>query len=106
MEGPGRIIETRICHHQCKSHPLTPRSSAYLAPHSDDEPINSGYSANGFGSIAQIPQLVIPRSDDILLEVALGTLSKAGWPTEVLTGRLMFHLGDNERHTQKSVDDE
>lgn len=37
-----------------------------------------------------------------LLKVAQDALSKAGWPTEVLTGRYMFELGDNERHSTTS----
>ena len=35
----------------------------------------------------------------MLLEVASETLKHAGWPVEVRTGRLMFDLGENERHS-------
>ena len=33
----------------------------------------------------------------MLVRVARDALTKSGLPTEVLTGRLMFPLGDNER---------
>ncbi|KAK4447245.1 amidase [Podospora aff. communis PSN243] len=40
-----------------------------------------------------------PGSDATLVKIAQEALRKAGWPTTVLTARLMFKLGDNARHT-------
>jgi hypothetical protein len=37
------------------------------------------------------------ETDLTLLKVAEDTLRKAGWPTDILTGRFMFGVGDNER---------
>lgn len=34
----------------------------------------------------------------MLVRVARDALKKWGWPTEVLTGRFMFSVGDNERN--------
>ncbi len=42
-----------------------------------------------------------PRSDLTLLKVGQGTLESAG----VLTGRYMFEVGDNERHSATSRTD-
>jgi hypothetical protein len=35
----------------------------------------------------------------MLLEVAQAALVKAGWPTKVHTGRMVFALGDNSRNS-------
>lgn len=40
-----------------------------------------------------------PHTDLTLLAVAQGTLDSAGWPSTVLTGRYMFQVGNNERHS-------
>jgi hypothetical protein len=37
----------------------------------------------------------------MLVRVAKDALNKVGWPTEVLTGRLMFPLGSNERNVSE-----
>lgn len=37
-------------------------------------------------------------SDRLLVDLAAATLQDANWPTAVLTGRLMFEKGDNERN--------
>jgi len=42
------------------------------------------------------------RSDRLLLHTAVEAMQKAGWPTDILTGRTMFHLGQNERNAQSS----
>jgi hypothetical protein len=35
----------------------------------------------------------------MLVRVAEDALKKGNWPTEVLTGRFMFSVGDNKRNT-------
>lgn len=40
-------------------------------------------------------------SDLTLLRLAQEALEKAQWPTEVLVGRFMFHLGNNDRNSVK-----
>ncbi|KAK1833473.1 amidase signature domain-containing protein [Podospora conica] len=40
-----------------------------------------------------------PGTDLMLLDLAQQTLDKAGWPSKVLTGRTMFKVGNNERHS-------
>lgn len=35
----------------------------------------------------------------MLINLAQAALESADWPTEVETGRLMFKIGDNIRHT-------
>ncbi|KAM5452134.1 hypothetical protein MaudCBS49596_003488 [Microsporum audouinii] len=40
-----------------------------------------------------------PGTDLTLVKVAEDALKKAGWPTDILTGRFMFEVGDNERHS-------
>jgi hypothetical protein len=35
----------------------------------------------------------------MLIRFAQSVLDHAQWPSSVLTGRMMFNLGDNERHT-------
>ncbi|KAJ4303457.1 hypothetical protein N0V90_002352 [Kalmusia sp. IMI 367209] len=42
-------------------------------------------------------------SDQSLVELASAVLQKAGWPTSILTGRLMFEKGDNERNTAPAL---
>lgn len=37
-------------------------------------------------------------SDEMLLNLAEAALKKAGWPTEVQTGRFAFELGNNVRN--------
>ncbi|KAF1955681.1 putative amidase [Byssothecium circinans] len=43
-----------------------------------------------------------PGSDEALVEIASGALKKAGWPTDVLTGRFMFAVDDNDRNAKLS----
>ena len=44
-------------------------------------------------------------SDLMLINLAKAALESAGWPTEVLTGRLMFELGDGIRNTADVMED-
>ena len=37
----------------------------------------------------------------VMLRLAQEALEKAKWPTEVLTGRFMFHVGNNDRNSVK-----
>ncbi|KAL8833579.1 MAG: hypothetical protein Q9170_004194 [Blastenia crenularia] len=41
--------------------------------------------------------------DATLVDVAAKALEKAGWPSTILTGRLMFTKGDNERNAEPSA---
>lgn len=47
--------------------------------------------------------LLFLDSDRLLLHTAVKAMEKAGWPTDILTGRTMFHLGQNERNAQSSA---
>jgi hypothetical protein len=38
-------------------------------------------------------------SDLMLLSLAKAILDYAHWPSQALTGRMMFDVGQNERHT-------
>ncbi|KAM5460203.1 hypothetical protein MferCBS49748_007745 [Microsporum ferrugineum] len=40
-----------------------------------------------------------PGTDLTLVKVAEDALKRAGWPTDILTGRFMFEVGDNERYS-------
>nr|ODN88537.1 hypothetical protein L204_06392 [Cryptococcus depauperatus CBS 7855] len=55
-------------------------------------------------SMMGAPQVVVPSTELTLLQVAQDALKKAGWPTNVLTGRFMFEVGDNERHSALEKD--
>lgn len=96
----------------------------------DPEPGAGGggsYNGNFFSSLLGLPQLVVPIGqkpylskitdrteyfpivagitstqgmDSILVKTAHTALQKAGWPTQVCTGSLMFELGDNSRHVK------
>lgn len=39
-----------------------------------------------------------------MLRLAQEALEKAEWPTEVLTGRFMFHVGNNDRNSVKQTE--
>ncbi|EFR04156.1 amidase [Nannizzia gypsea CBS 118893] len=52
-----------------------------------------------FTSMLGVPQIVVPSTDLTLVKVAEGALKKAGWPTDILTGRFLFEVGDNERYS-------
>lgn len=39
-----------------------------------------------------------------MLRLAQEALEKAEWPTEVLTGRFMFNVGNNERNSVKQTE--
>ena len=40
----------------------------------------------------------------MLINLAEAALKSVDWPTEVLTGRLMFHLGDGTQNTANVVE--
>ncbi|KAK4141694.1 uncharacterized protein C8A04DRAFT_30681 [Dichotomopilus funicola] len=48
--------------------------------------------------IIHAPQLVLPWSDLMLIELARAALNKASWPTSIQTGRYMYPLGDDSRN--------
>lgn len=60
-------------------------------------PSSKSLSVNGFKMTN-----LIADSDASLVEVAAGALKQAGWPSTILTRRLMFTKGDNERNAEPS----
>lgn len=47
----------------------------------------------------------IADTDASLIEVAEGALKKVGWPSTILTGRLMFTTDNNERNAKAAPRD-
>ncbi|OBT49058.1 hypothetical protein VE00_00203 [Pseudogymnoascus sp. WSF 3629] len=94
-------------------------------PEPGNSPAGGSYNGNWVPTLLGLPQIVVPigqkpytskitdrteyspivagiisaaGSDSALIDIAKNALSRSGWPTTVKAGRLMFDLGDNERH--------
>ncbi|KAJ5116053.1 hypothetical protein N7456_000401 [Penicillium angulare] len=88
--------------------PETAFSPCYLpttigAPHIVVPIGQNPFESRVSGNIEYAPivgSLVGPKGTDVmLLSIAQGALDYNGWPSKVLTGRNIFHLGDNVRNS-------
>lgn len=61
----------------------------------------SSYASLLIRSGSKVANEYIIGNELVMLRLAQEALEKAEWPTEVLTGRFMFHVGNNDRNSVK-----